>query len=168
MVSRRALIGGTAAVAAVAALGAGVGFGVLPEPASGLVVLSEEEAGTIRALYDAMFPPGNSFGVAGHEVDLVARLDVAFAEEMEPETMPAFRYILRAISLSPVPTYGARFAELDFAGRRQVLANWTDPGNLPKRMAWEALKVPLAMAWFGQPEVLTSIGWRAECAVGTT
>lgn len=167
MVTRRALIGGTAALAAVAALGIGVGFGVLPGAAEGFEVLSEDEVATVRALYDAMFPPGNTFGVAGRDVDLAPRIDVAFAQEMEPELMPAFRYLLRAISLSPVPTHGARFAELDFEGRRAVLANWTDPENLPKRMGWEALKVPLAMAWFGQRAVLDSIGWRAECAMGT-
>lgn len=164
--SRRALLGAGAAVAALGAIGFTVAD--LPAPAPGFLVLSEGEAATIRALYDVLFPPGNAFGVAGRDVDLAPRIDLAFADELDPDLVPAFRLLLRAIDLGALPVYGSRFADLAEDARRTYFASWEDPANLPLRMGFEVLKVPLSMAWFYQPDVLHRIGWRASCAAGGT
>lgn len=164
-VSRRTFVTGAAALSAVAALGLVVV--PLPDAAEGYAVLSTGEVATVRALYDAMFPPGNRFGVAGSDVDLSGAVDASFADDLEPAVVPAFRQLLRAIGASPLPTHGRCFADLAHAERVAVLAAWADPSGLPRRLAWEALKVPLAMVWFAQAPVLATIGWRAECGGGT-
>lgn len=161
--SRRAILLSGAALAVLGGLGLELGW--LPGAGPGWRVLSAEEAAVAEALGGALFPAGNPLGVAAAEVDFVTRVDDLLADTAEPELVPAFRYLLRAVQLSGLP-HGAPFTELGAEARRAVVAEWEDPANLARRMGFEVLKVLVGMAFFNHPAVRAAIGWRASCASG--
>lgn len=165
VLSRRALLASAAALAALG--GAAVAVGPLPSPAAGHEVLSDEEIVLVAALGDAMFPPGNPLGVAGASLPLAERVDELLGDTLDPMVAPVFRRVLQALDDGTLVSRGARFAALPLDARREVLAHWDDNDVLPRRAAFDALRLVMGMAYFTRPEVLASIGWRAPCARGT-
>ena len=165
-VSRRTLLVTGAASAAIAALG--VREAILPPPAEGRWALSEPELGTVTALGEAMFPPGNPLGVSGPEVGIASRVDHLLGQELDAEIGEIFRYLLRALEDGTLVSRGHRFASLPLGERQSVIAHWDDNDLLPRRALYDGLRLVMGMAYFNAPEVTASIGWRARCHLGST
>jgi hypothetical protein len=174
LITRRQLVATTAACATLA--GAGGVLAHLPDPAPGRRLLSEGELLTVAALVEAFFPANTPIGVATIQAASpsdrgVARaaaeeLDRMLVEELDAVVAPVFRHLLRGLEFGTVATHGARFSQLEAPVREEVLAEWSDPAVVPRRMAYEVLKTCVGWAWLTSPAVGAAIGWRAECHAG--
>lgn len=163
-ITRRQLVTATAACAALA--GTGGVLAHLPAPAPGQKLFSAAELEAVAALADAFFPPGNPVGVTGASVNVAAELDRMLAEDLDPVVGPVFRHLLRGLEYGAAATHGARFSRLERPIREEILAEWSEPGNVPRRMAYEVLKTCIGWAWFSAPTVRAGLGWASECHVG--
>ena len=163
-ITRRLLLAATTACAALA--GTGGVLAHLPAPAPGHALFSEAELQIVAALADAFFPPGNVVGVSGAAVNVAAELDRMLAEDLDPVVAPVFRHLLRGLEYGAVATHGGRFSRLERPLREQILAEWAEPGNVPRRMAYDVLKTCIGWAWFNAPEVRAGLGWQSSCHVG--
>lgn len=164
-VTRRAVLVSGAAVAAVAALG--VQLADLPASAPGGLLLSHDERHLVRAVGDAMFPPGNALGVSAEDVDVGQLVDDLMGSVLDPVVAPVFRYLLRALDLGTLASRGVAFSGLPREARREVLENWSDNAILPRRLAYDTFKTILGMAFFNAPEVRRGLGWdSSDCHGG--
>lgn len=162
LIDRRTLLKGGLATGAALAL---VGAVQLPAAAPGLLALSEREAEIVAAVAEVLFP-GAPFPVSGVEAGIVAKVDHIVADSIPEVGATLFRYLLRTLEWGTLAGRGVRFSDLDLAGRHEVLSVWHQPGVLPRKIAWDALRMILAMAYFSHPEVRAHMGWRAECGGG--
>ncbi|MBM4369047.1 MAG: gluconate 2-dehydrogenase subunit 3 family protein [Deltaproteobacteria bacterium] len=163
MITRRQVL---AATAAVTAIGSGGVLAHLPSPAPGRKLFSAAEVEVVTALAEAFFPAGNPIGVAGGGVDVAGELDRLLVDELDHVVAPVFRHLLRGIEYGSVATHGARFSALEPLAREEVLAEWAEPANVPRRMAYEVLKTCVGWAYFNAPQVRAALGWEAECHAG--
>ncbi len=163
-ITRRQLVAATAACAALA--GAGGVLAHLPAAAAGRRTFSAGELEIVAALAEAFFPPGNPVGVTGSGVNVAEELDRMLAEDLDSVVGPVFRHLLRGLEYGAIATHGARFSMLERPIREEILADWSEPGNVPRRMAYEVLKTCIGWAWFSAPVVRASLGWVSECHVG--
>lgn len=162
LVSRRSLLlGGLAAGAAIAV----AGVVHLPTAADGRHILGVAEVLVVTAVAETMFPPG-PLGISGVEAGVVEEVDRIIGEDLPAVHAAGFRYLLRALEWGPLYSHGARFTQLQAEQRAEVLAIWGDPALLPRRIASDALKMVMAMAYFKHPRVLDAIGYRQDCRGG--
>ena len=166
MLNRRALLLAGAAAASLAA--AGVSVAVLPDAAPDLHVLSDDERAVVAALGEAFFPAGSPLGVSAADVDLPRRVDALLAEDLDPVVAPVFRDLLEALEGGTLVSRGATFSALPLEVRREVVATWAGPVILPRRLAYDALKSVLGMAFFNAPEVVARVGWSPRCHGGAS
>lgn len=166
MLSRRTLLAGGGALAALA--GVTVPAVVLPSAAPGRFLFGEAELVLIQAVGEALFPPGNPLGVAGEQVDLATRVDELLGDALDAEVGTVFRYVLRALENGTIASRGMAFSTLRLDDRIDVLNHWEDTGVLPRRMAYDALRLVYGMAFMTTPEVLAVVGWSARCQGGST
>lgn len=164
LVSRRTLMLATAALGAVGV--AGIGAATLPDPAPGALVLAASELALVEALAEAMFPPDNPLGVSGAGLGMPERVDELLGDTLDPMVQPVFRHVLAALDAGTLVSRGSRFVALPLADRIDVLSHWDDNDLFPRRAAFDALRLVMAMAYFYAPGVAASIGWRARCVVG--
>lgn len=165
--SRRKLLVGAAAVAAVAALG--IPAVELPPAAPGLLVLSEYERALVAALGEAFFPPDNALGIDAAAVGIADEVDRLVGDELDPIVAPVFRYLLRALDVGTTASRGAGFASLPLPERRAVLDTWADNAVLPRRLAFDTFKTVLGLAFFNVPAVKQAVGWTLPaCHAGST
>lgn len=164
--SRRTLLLGGASLAGLAAVG--VPASVLPAAAPGFRILSESEGALVAAIGEALFPAGNPLGIAAADVDLPLLVDDLMAEELDPVVQPVFRYLLRGLEVGTVASRGSTFGGLSLEERRDVLENWSDNAVFPRRLAYDALKSVLGMAFFNAPAVTERIGWYPTCHGATS
>lgn len=164
LITRRQLVAATAACATLA--GTGGVLAQLPAPAPGRRLLSAGELEMVAALVEAFFPPGNPLGITGSQVDAAGELDRLLVDELDPVVAPVLRHLLRGFEYATVATHGARFSRLERPVREEILAEWSDPRIVPRRMAYEVLKTCVGWAWLTAPSVRTAIGWQAECHAG--
>lgn len=162
LIDRRTLLRGGLAAGASLAL---VGTLQLPAPAPGLLALSEREAEIVAAVAEVLFP-GAPFPVSGVEAGVVAEVDRIVADSIPEVGATLFRYLLRTLEWGTLASRGVRFSDLDLVSRTEVLEVWHQPGVLPRKIAWDAMRMVLSMAYFSHPEVLAHLGWRAECGGG--
>jgi len=163
LVSRRSFLGASVGVAAAIAV---AGVVHLPGAAPGRWILSFAELATVAAVADALFPRG-SMPLSGVEAGVVEEVDRIVGEDLEPIHAAGFRYLLRALEWGPIYSHGARFSQLSVADRDEVLAIWSEPSVLPRRIASDALKMVMGMAYFKNPRVLDAMGYRQLCRRGT-
>lgn len=162
LVHRRSFLKGTLALGATMALGS---MAVLPSAAPGLRALSSREGEIVAAVAEVLFP-GDPFPVSGVEAGIVAEVDRIVDDSITEAAAVLFRYLLRTLEWGTLVSRGARFSDLPLADRAEVLAVWHEPGVLPRKIAFDALRAVLAMAYFSRPEVKAHIGWRAACGGG--
>lgn len=162
LVHRRSFLKGTFALGATLALGSAV---VLPSAAPGLRALSAREGEIVAAVAEVLFP-GAPFPVSGVEAGIVAEVDRIVDDSITDAAAVLFRYLLRTLEWGTLVSRGSRFTELSLDDRAEVLGVWHEPGVLPRKIAFDALRAILAMAYFSHPEVRAHIGWRAECGGG--
>lgn len=168
-VSRRQLLVGTTAVAAVAAVvGVGAGLLWLPAPAAGWRVLSAGEAVAVTRLAEALFPPGNPLGVSGGDVDLAPVVDDLLGDQLDDKVAPVFRYLLRAVEDFTFASRGVGFGALSVTDRVDVLRHWDDESLYPRRVAYDVIRLVMGMAFFNLPQVVTRIGWQSRCTLGSS
>ena len=164
---RRVLLGGAAAgtgLGAIAASAVVVEFGI---PAEGSLVLTARELAVVRALAEVMFPRG-PFPVDGLEAGVAEEVDRLLAEVLDPIHASGFRTLLHTLEWGTLASRGATFSSLSAADRAEVLQIWADPTVFTRRIAGDAFKVILGMAFFGHPAVLQRIGWSLGCQGGAT
>ncbi|HMV66265.1 MAG TPA: gluconate 2-dehydrogenase subunit 3 family protein [Myxococcota bacterium] len=162
LVSRRSMLLGSLAAGAAVAV---AGVVHLPAPGSGRRILGVAEVMIVAAVADTMFPAG-PLGLSGVEAGVVEEVDRIVGDDLPPIHAAGFRYLLRALEWGPLYSHGARFTQLDAAQRIEVLTIWGDPGLLPRRIASDALKMVMAMAYFKNQRVLDAIGYRQACRGG--
>ncbi|MDP2309497.1 MAG: gluconate 2-dehydrogenase subunit 3 family protein [Pseudomonadota bacterium] len=159
--SRRALLFSGTAAAGLTAVG--VPVSVLPAAAPGFQLLSQGEVHMVSAVGEAFFPADSALGVSFLDVDLPLLVDTLLTEELDPVVQPVFRYLLRAIDAGTFASRGATFVSLSLEDRRAVLDTWSDNAVFPRRLAHDALKSVLGMAFFNAPAVTDRIGWSPTC-----
>ncbi len=163
IISRRALLKGGVAAGSALALAAGIR---LPSAGPGFRTLSEHEGLVVAAVAGTMFPRG-AMPVGGLDVDIVGRVD-EIVTELATIHGAGFRYLLRGLEWGSVTSHGRPFTKLATTEREEVLTLWGEPDIVPRRVASDALKMVLAMAFFSFPEVLDAIGYRAACGGGVS
>lgn len=155
-ITRRQLLVATSACTALA--GKGGVLAQLPAPAPGLAMLSQGELEIVSALADAFFPPGTALGVWGASQNVAEELDRLLVEDLDPVVGPVFRHLLRGLEHGAVTTHGGRFSRLERPLREQILAEWAEPGNIPRRMAHDVLKTCVGWARFNAPTGHAALG----------
>ncbi len=160
-VSRRRVIVGAATVAVLAALG--IRMSRLPEPSTSHRLLSDDEFVLVTAIADGLFPPGNPLGVAGRDVAVADEVDRLLATELDPEMRLVFRYLIRGLDIGTTASRGKSFVSLDTEARADVLRVWSDTAVLPRRMAFEGIKLVVGMAFMTDPKVSAATGWESAC-----
>lgn len=163
--SRRNLLVGGGALAALAAVS--VPAVVLPEAAEGRFLLGDAELRLVQAVGEALFPPGNPLGVSGAEVDLATRVDELLGDYLDGEVGLVFRYVLRLLEHGTLASRGTSFSVLSLDERVDVLATWADTGVLPRRLAYDALRLVYGMAFMTSPRALSAVGWAPRCRGGS-
>lgn len=124
-VTRRQLLAVSAAAAVVAA-GAvgGVAAQWWNRPADqGYVWLSEEEAGFVEALADALFPPGGQPALAGADASLSYFFDDVLST-IPPGKAREFKLLLHALDALAAIEGGGTFQELDRETRWAIARSW--------------------------------------------
>lgn len=164
MVSRRRFI--AAGIAAGAALGTGGLLMRLAPAAPGANLLSCRELGILEAIAEVMFP-GDPMPVDGLDAQVAIHVDLLVAQLLPPARQLAFRYGLRGLEVGTQASRGRRFTQLSTAERAEVLEAWSDPSVVPRRLAYDAMKLFLGMAYFRHPAVVEHIGWRTGCPGGS-
>ena len=160
LVSRRRMIQlGITTGVAIAMIGANVALA----PAKGLKVFSDHDVTTLRAIAEVMFPPG-SFPVDGLTANVAERVDEVANELFLPVHRVGFRSVLFALESGTLMSRGAPFSVLSADERTEVLNVWLTPSIHTRRIAADSLRAILGMAFFGHPEVLSSIGWYTICS----
>lgn len=166
--SRRRLLrlglGAGVVVAGAAGLGA---WGLLRHhpPAAGLKVLSDSEASVAVAVADAYFPPGNPFGRAAVDLDVVGVLD-AYLFELFPRERRGIRTLLRGLEVWPRLTLQAGpFSTATLAERQAILRAFDDSGIAERRLLGALLRQLCCMAMFEDDRLLAGIGHRQGCGL---
>jgi hypothetical protein len=158
---RLLLVGGLSA----GALAASVGGVSATAPAPTMRVLAVEELEVVKALAEAMFPKG-PIAVSGLEAGVPFEVDRILSEILDEPAALGFRGILRSIEWGSYASRMKRFSRLTIEERREVLDVWASPSVLARRVASDALKAVMGMAYFGSPLVQAEIGWRPICGGG--
>ena len=164
-VTRRQVLVSGAALAAVVGVGA---LAWLPAPAEGWRVLSVGEADAVRSLAEALFPPDNTLGIDGGQVDIAPAVDELLGDQLDEKVAPVFRYVLRALEDTTLAARGASFGALPLADRVDVLRHWDNENLYARRAAYDVLRLVLGMAFFNLPQVTARVGWRSRCTVGSS
>jgi hypothetical protein len=164
MVSRRRVLLGVAAGSVAGGAGATLVLR-LEAPAPGARVLSARELDVVRAIGEVVLPAG-VFPIDGTAPAVLAEVDRTVADMLYPAQARGFRYILRTLEYGSIARHGLPFTRLPAQVRKEIVDNWHDPALLPRRVAWDSVRVVLGMAFFAQPEVTAEMGWRALCGGG--
>lgn len=157
--TRRRLIAGAAAAATAASCA-----GLLAEsiPAAGARCLTSREITVVSAIAEVMFP-GAPFPVDGIGAGVPLEVDRIVAEVLEPVHASGFRALLHALEWGTLASRGSPFSSLSREARAEVLETWLAPELFTRRIAADAFRVVLGMAYFSNPTVLAHIGWRTGC-----
>jgi hypothetical protein len=162
--TRRRFIVGSAAAAAAAAGGIAVMEGT---PAAGALVLTQRELAIVTALAEVMFP-GDPFPLDGVAAGVPFEVDRIVARVLEPIHGSGFRVLLHTLEWGTLGSRGKPFTALPHEVRAEVLERWLAPDLFTRRLAADAFRVVLGMAYFAHPKVLAHIGWRANCGGGAS
>lgn len=163
-ITRRQLVAATAACATLA--GSGGVLAQLPAPAPGRRLLSAGELEAVAALVESFFPPGNPLAVGANRAESAAELDRLLADDLDKVVAPVFRHLLRGLEFGTLATHGAKFSQLELPIRMDLLNEWSEPGNVPRRLAYEVLKTCAGWAWLNAPAARAAIGWQSDCHAG--
>jgi hypothetical protein len=82
---------------------------------------------------------------------------------LQPIHARGFRALLLGLEWGTLASRGAPFTALPIAVRAEVLATWSDPSVFERRLAGDAFRLVLGMAYFQHPEILRHLGWAPGC-----
>lgn len=158
--TRRAFIaGGVAVSAASSGTVWGLSSGV---PRAGARVLTAAEWAVVEAV-SLVFFPGVHFPLNGLQANVAAEVDRLLHEVMAPVQAHGFRVVLRGLEWGTLASRGRYFTGLSTEEQHDVLSTWCTPDVMPRRIAGDALRVLLGMAYFAHPEVKAAMGWQLGC-----
>lgn len=160
-ITRRKLLLGGAIGAGLAAVGCG-GLGFALRPAPGATTLSATELAIVDAIAQIVFP-GAPFPLDGVAAGVAAEVDRILGEMLHPLHARGFRALLLALEEGTLASRGTRFTALSVEDRRSVLETWSDPAVFERRLAGDAFRLVLGMAYFQHPVILAHLGWRPGC-----
>ena len=87
----------------------------------------------------------------------------SLADMLNPIHARGFRALLEALEWGTAASRGTPFSGLSAVDRAQVLAVWADPTVFHRRLAGDAFRLVLGMAYFQHPRILEHIGWSGGC-----
>ncbi len=158
--TRRVFIAGGLAVSAASG---GTVWGLAPgTPAPGARTLTAAEWAVVESV-SLVFFPGVHFPLNGVEAGVPAEVDRLLADVIAPAQAHGFRVILRGLEWGTLASRGRYFTALNTDEQGEVLATWCSPDLMPRRIAGDALRVLLGMAYFAHPEIKAAIGWQLGC-----
>ncbi|MCK6522789.1 gluconate 2-dehydrogenase subunit 3 family protein [Myxococcota bacterium] len=134
----------------------------LEPPAPGSRVLGASERALLDAVGDTLFPEG-ALGPSWSRLGLTDEVDRLISGGVSEKMATPFRALLRALGMGVALSQGARFVNLSPAERLELLSAFGEVGPLPKRLAHDALKSVMGMAYFGHPEVQRALGYHSFC-----
>ncbi len=147
--------------AGLAALG-GAGAAVALQPAEGCRTLSPTELQVIEAVAVVLFP-GGPFPLDGAQAGVAAEVDTILSDMFHPLHARGFRALVLALEEGTLASRGTRFSRLPVADRADVLRTWSNPSVFHRRLAGDAFRLVLGMAYFQHPAILAAIGWKPGC-----
>ena len=159
--TRRNLLVSSSVAGSAGVLGVG-GLWYSTRPKDGARVLSTIEWEVVHAVCEVLFPAG-MFSISGLEAGVVSETDRFVAEVMLPIHRVGFLTILRTLEWGTLASRGTRFSKLDPNTRIEVFKAWADPENLPRRVALDAIRAVVSMAYFAHPDIADQMGWRKGC-----
>jgi hypothetical protein len=160
-ITRRKLLVGSGVGAGLAAIGC-AGAAVSLRAAPGARMLSPGELAIVDAIAEVVFP-GAPFPLSGVEAGVAAEVDRILAEMFHPIHARGFRALLEGLEYGTLASRGTAFSRLPVEARFDVLATWSDPAVFHRRIAGDAFRLVLGMAYFQHPEILAHMGWRTGC-----
>src|SRR5207247_2162312 len=117
------------------------------------------DAVLLRAVLDALVPPGGPFAIGAADTDLDAAL-ARYCARLHPLGPAGLRLLLRAIEYGAVVFERTRpFSRLDPAGRERALAAWETSRLGPRRQLLASLKLLALMHFYERPEVWPAVGY---------
>ncbi|MCA9492080.1 MAG: gluconate 2-dehydrogenase subunit 3 family protein [Myxococcales bacterium] len=160
-ITRRHVLAGCVGVCGLAIVGGGA-VAVVTAPAPGAALLSTRELLIVRALAEVMFP-ADPFPIDGVEAGVPEEVDRILSDMLAPLHANGFRAILHLLEWGTAASRGTPFSQLSVDLRREVLATWADPEVFTRRVADDAFRLVLGMAYFQHPRVLEHMGWSLGC-----
>lgn len=162
LLDRRTVLRGGLAVGAAFLVAGAV---TLPGAGAGLLTLSTRERELVEAMAVVLFP-GTHFPLDGVQADVVVQIDRILADDVSAVAATGFRYVLRAIEIGTLASHGRRFSDLPTPEQQHILDAWAAPGLLPRRLAFDGVKMMFGMAYFRHPEIQAHMGYRSACSGG--
>ncbi|NCG20461.1 MAG: hypothetical protein GWP91_15740, partial [Rhodobacterales bacterium] len=126
------------------------------------LVLTAAEWAVVESV-SLVFFPGVHFPLNGVQANGTAEVDRLLAEVIAPIQAHAFRVVLRGLEWGTLGSRGRFFTDLTIDEQHHVLSTWCSPDVLPRRIAGDALRVLLGMAYFAHPEIKAAMGWQLGC-----
>lgn len=117
----------------------------------------------MRALAEVMFP-ADPFPIDGVEAEVPEEVDRILSDMLAPLHANGFRALLHMLEWGTAASRGTAFSQLPADVRREVLLTWADPEVFTRRVADDAFRLVLGMAYFQHPKVLAHMGWSLGCA----
>jgi hypothetical protein len=130
-------------------------------PTGGLKVLTPREASIFACVVDTYCAPAG-------DLPAVRDTDAArFADELMTRSQPlnriGFRVALHVAELAPLTTgHGARLRRLSPEDRRDFAASLDRARHLPGRALGRMLKLVATLAYYGDDDVLATLGYDPE------
>ena len=134
----------------------------LPPAAPAGLVLSISERAIVAAIGATLFT-GGGFPVSGDSELFVNEVDSILQNVTMQPHRSALRYLIRSVEFGSTPTHRARFSQLPDTDRTVILNTWASSSLYTRRLAFQSLKLIMAMAYFSLPEVRDHMGWDTIC-----
>jgi len=132
-----------------------------PATPSGIKTLGRKSYAVVRAIGEALLPPGGAIPISAEEANVPEFIDNYVA------TVPKLtgRLMLMLFFLMEHATYffaftTRRLSEMDVEERIKYLEGWEDSSLYPRRLAFTGLRAIYGMAYLGHPEVEAAMGFR--------
>jgi hypothetical protein len=156
------MIGWAVSVAGLVWVGLRVAWGY-PAPGRRYRVLMRGEVAVLRAVSEAMFPPGGHIEDSGPEADLRHYTDrwmAASQPRIRTLMHLLFFLIEHSTVLFPAPGRGGRrrFSSLSLEQRIALLGAWGGSRLYARRLVFLSLRSILTMGYFAHPPVLRQLG----------
>lgn len=115
----------------------------------------------IRALLEAMVPPGGPFEEGAAQAAVAEDVE-SFVADLAPSAPRAFRWCLRLLDYSPFflpPLRLGRFSRLKLDDRVRLLEAWEQSRLPPRRQIIHALKLLVMPHFYSRPEIEARLGY---------
>lgn len=165
--SRRQLLVLAAAPPLLAVAGAGiVATSWWGQPAGeGFRFLSEAEAGILRALTGAAWPPTPACPLDGATCGLDHYLDAHLATLGDLQR-DGIRVLLHALDALPLPSHGARLVALARPDQAEVVHGWLSSDLMELRSAVLSVVILTGMGYTSHPDAAATFGALYGCGYG--